>query len=87
MFLGWALGCRIDGRYDQINVTYKSTEKIVPIMRVYPPPLHHLTEIQFEEAKLHPVMLENIHLARYVVPTPVQVSRPSTPIPFISSDN
>jgi len=28
----WELGP--DDRYDQINVTYKSTEKVVPIMKV-----------------------------------------------------
>ena len=41
VFLGWAVGFvgwdGTDGRYDQINVTYKSTEKIVPIMKVSPP--------------------------------------------------
>ena len=26
-----------DGRYDQINVTYKSTEKVIPIMKAYSP--------------------------------------------------
>jgi len=40
VFLGWAVGFVgwdvTDGRYDQINVTYKSTEKIVPIMKVSP---------------------------------------------------
>ena len=29
------LGTGADGRYDQINVTYKSTEKVIPIMKVY----------------------------------------------------
>jgi hypothetical protein len=38
--------------------------------------------VQFEDAKLHPVMLDNIQLAKYSVPTPVQV------FPFpISSEN
>ena len=27
-----------DGRYDQINVTYKSTEKVIPIMKVQSSP-------------------------------------------------
>ena len=36
--MGVGSGCwmEINRRYDQINVTYKSTEKIVPIMRVFP---------------------------------------------------
>ncbi|RHZ44807.1 hypothetical protein Glove_709g44 [Diversispora epigaea] len=46
-------------KYDNIKVTAKGGEKIEPISR-------------FEEANLHEVMKENIRLAAYEVPTPVQ---------------
>jgi ATP-dependent RNA helicase DDX3X len=31
-----------------------------------------LTTVQFDDAGLHPVMLENVKLCRYSVPTPIQ---------------
>ncbi|KAH8802797.1 P-loop containing nucleoside triphosphate hydrolase protein [Xylogone sp. PMI_703] len=43
----------------QINVTQEGTIRIQPVLR-------------FEDAGLHPVMLENVKLAGYTVPTPVQ---------------
>lgn len=42
-----------------LSVTQEGTAKVAPIRR-------------FEDAGLHPVMLENVKLAGYRVPTPIQ---------------
>ncbi|KAI9675057.1 MAG: hypothetical protein M1817_001463 [Caeruleum heppii] len=43
----------------EIPVTHESTEHVDPV-------------VKFEDAGLHPIMLQNIKLCRYTVPTPVQ---------------
>ena len=35
--------------------------------------LSTLTQAQFEDAGLHPIMMENIKLAAYDIPTPIQM--------------
>lgn len=59
-----------------MSVTFESESKIQPVSKVRPPfasPLTVLTALsQFEDAGLHPVMLENIKLCKYEVPTPIQ---------------
>lgn len=57
-------------------MTIESDAKIKPVAKV---PLTHrfslvMTDsiIQFEDAGLHPIMLKNIELCGYKVPTPIQ---------------
>jgi len=62
--------------YDVINVTIEGPTKISPVTSVsYFLPLLSLSDAnvhQFENAGLHPVMLENIALCKYDAPTPIQ---------------
>ena len=59
---------------------YGLEEDLIPISNVCSPQLHllcvwlvdPLTHLQFENASLHPVMVENIKLYNYDKPTPIQ---------------
>lgn len=63
-----------------MKATFESENTIERILRVYTtdlPPFPHfgnavLTLTKFEDAGLHPIMLENIKLCQYDVPTPIQ---------------
>ena len=58
-------------------MTVESQKKIQPIAKVMSPGHFEKCEIadqdfQFEDAGLHPVMLENVRLCGYKIPTPIQ---------------
>jgi ATP-dependent RNA helicase DDX3X len=58
------------------EVNVEGPVKILPVRDVSFLDLIHLTHVltllQFEDAGLHPVMLENVKLCQYSVPTPIQ---------------
>ena len=60
----------------EISVTFDSETKIKPVTKVRHACTHMhallTSPLQFEDAGLHPVMLENIKLCGYEVPTPIQ---------------
>ena len=64
-------------RLAEIAVTFESETRIKPVTKVswLSLPLLSNADIlfaQFEDAGLHPVMLKNIELCGYKVPTPIQ---------------
>ena len=59
-----------------MKVTFESETKIKPVTRVRKTTCSFCAlltvSVKFEDAGLHPVMLENIKLCGYKVPTPIQ---------------
>jgi ATP-dependent RNA helicase DDX3X len=61
----------------EFDVGVDGPEKVHPVRSVSQlsfaaQSVHLLTAVQFEDAGLHPIMLENVKLSRYHVPTPIQ---------------
>lgn len=60
-----------------MQVTFESENTVARVLKVRTPIIDHtdtviLTRTQFEDAGLHPIMLDNIKLCQYDVPTPIQ---------------
>ena len=64
-------------RLTELAVTFESQTKINPVAKVPRPFLTSATNAdllltKFEDAGLHPVMLANVKLCGYKIPTPIQ---------------
>ena len=62
-------------RLTEIAVTFESVTKIKPVAKVIRPSFSSTSNtnfVQFEDAGLHPVMLANVKLCGYKIPTPIQ---------------
>ena len=64
------------GRLTEMTVTFESVTKIEPVAKVPRQSFSSTSNInffvQFEHAGLHPVMLANVKLCGYKIPTPIQ---------------